>query len=112
MPGGRRWRASRSRRIPWNTPTTSSHVLTVLRALTGFFDSVSPRLRPRGTPLRMTLILRVLLAQKITLACDAPEDHPPFDVFALAEHRLHICAPPRRRSRFTKNRPPRTLRAP
>ena len=28
----------------------------ILRELTGSFDSVPPRLRPRGTPLRMTTL--------------------------------------------------------
>ena len=54
----------------------------VLRELTGFFDSVPPRLRPRGTPLRMTSVLLVHPAPRITPACDAAQDDRDFDAMA------------------------------
>ena len=56
----------------------------VLRVLTGFFDSVPPRLRPRGTALRMTPILLVLPAQGITPACYAPQDDHDFYASTVA----------------------------
>ena len=44
----------------------------VLRELTGFFDSVPPRLRPRGAPLRMTREFGRFFLHKQSRPRDAP----------------------------------------